>query len=55
MLSRHTFLEPSVHGFSLAWSLVYNTIAIFIVSTVSFLYVRRMDIFKKISEIHKEA
>lgn len=55
MLLRHTFLDPAVHGFSLAWSLVYNTIAIFIVSTVSFLYVRRMDIFKKISEIHKEA
>jgi hypothetical protein len=55
MLLRHTFLDPAVYGFSLAWSLIYNTIVIFIVSTGSLLYVRRMDIFKKISEIYKEA
>jgi low affinity Fe/Cu permease len=55
MLLRHTFLDPMVYGFSLTWSLVYNAIIILIVLAVSFIYVRRMDIFKKISEIHKEA
>jgi hypothetical protein len=55
MLLRHTFLDTMVYGFSLTWSLVYNAIIILIVLAVSFIYVRRMDIFKKISEIHKEA
>lgn len=55
MLLRHTFLDPTVYGFSLTWSLVYNAIIVLIVLAVSFIYVRRMDIFKKISEIHKEA
>ncbi len=55
MLLRHTFLEPTVYGFSLTWSLVYNAIIVLIVLAVSFIYVHRMDIFKKISEIHKEA
>lgn len=55
MLLRHTFLDPMVYGFSLTWSLVYNAIIVLIVLAVSFIYVRRMDIFKKISEIHKEA
>ncbi len=55
MLLRHTFLDPTVYGFSLTWSLVYNAIIVLIVLAVSFIYVRRMDIFKQISEIHKEA
>lgn len=55
MLLRHTFLDPTVYGFYLTWSLVYNAIIILIVLAVSFIYVRRMDIFKQISEIHKEA
>ncbi|MGC8691261.1 MAG: hypothetical protein ACP5SP_07470 [Caldisericum sp.] len=55
MLLRHTFLDPTVYGFSLMWSLVYNAIIVLIILAVSFIYVRRMDIFKKISEIHKEA
>jgi uncharacterized membrane protein YuzA (DUF378 family) len=55
MLLRHTFLDPMVYGFSLTWSLVYNAIIVLIVLAVSFIYVRRMDIFKQISEIHKEA
>jgi len=55
MLLRHTFLDPTVYGFSLTWSLVYNAIIVLIVLAVSFIYVHRMDIFKKISEIHKEA
>jgi len=52
---RHTFLEPQVHGFSLAWSLGYNAVIILAVLAVSFIYVRRIDIVKEISEIHKEA
>ena len=55
MLLRHTFLEPQVHGFSLAWSLGYNAVIILAVLAVSFIYVRRIDIVKEISEIHKEA
>jgi hypothetical protein len=55
MLLRHTFLDPTVYGFSLTWSLVYNAIIVLIILAVSFIYVRRMDIFKEISEIHKEA
>lgn len=55
MLLRHTFLDPTVYGFSLTWSLVYNAIIVLIVLAVSFIHVRRMDIFKEISEIHKEA
>ena len=55
MLLGHTFLDPTVYGFSLTWSLVYNAIIVLIVLAVSFIYVHRMDIFKKISEIHKEA
>lgn len=55
MLLRHTFLDPTVYGFSLTWSLVYNAVIVLIISAVSFIYVRRMDIFKQISEIHKEA
>jgi hypothetical protein len=55
MLLRHTFLDPTVYGFSLTWSFVYNAIIVLIVLAVSFIYVRRMDIFKQISEIHKEA
>ena len=55
MLLRHTFLEPQVRGFSLAWSLGYNAVIILAVLAVSFIYVRRIDIVKEISEIHKEA
>ena len=55
MLLRHTFLEPQVRGFSLAWSLGYNAVIILAVLAASFIYVRRIDIVKEISEIHKEA
>lgn len=55
MLLRHTFLEPQVHGFWLAWSLGYNAVIILAVLVISFIYVRRIDIVKEISEIHKEA
>ncbi len=55
MLLRHTFLEPQVHGFSLAWSLGYNAVIILAVLVVSFICIRRIDIVKEISEIHKEA
>lgn len=55
MLLRHTFLEPRVHGFSLAWSLGYNAAIILAVLAVSFVCIRRIDIVKEISEIHKEA
>jgi len=55
MLLRHTFLEPKVHGFSLAWSLGYNAVIILAVLVVSFICIRRIDIVKEISEIHKEA
>jgi hypothetical protein len=55
MLLRHTFLEPKVRGFSLAWSLGYNAVIILAVLAVSFVYIRRIDIVKEISEIHKEA
>ena len=55
ILLRHTFLEPQVRGFSVAWSLGYNAVIILAVLVISFIYVRRIDIVKEISEIHKEA
>jgi hypothetical protein len=54
MLLRHTFLEPQVRGFSLAWSLGYNAAIILAVLVISFICIRRIDIVKEISEIHKE-
>ena len=55
MLLRHTFFDSSVYNFSLNFSLVYNAVIVLIILAVSFIYIRRIDIFKKISEIHKEA
>ncbi len=55
MLIRHTFFDSSVYSFSLSFSLIYNAVIVLIILAVSSVYIRRMDIFKKISEIHKEA
>ncbi len=55
MLLRHTFFDPSVYSFSLSFSLIYNAVIVLTILVVSFIYIRRMDIFKRISEIHKEA
>jgi len=51
MLLRHTLFDPSVYRFSLNFSLAYNAILVLILLVVSFIYIRKMDIFK----IRKEA
>ena len=49
MLLRHTLFDSSVYRFSLNFSLVYNATLVSMLLVVSFIYIRRMDIFK----IHK--
>lgn len=44
MLLRHTFFDPNVPGFSMEWSLIYNTTLFLIVFGLGTWYVRRMDI-----------
>lgn len=45
MLLRHTFFDPKVPDFSLAWSLIYNAALTLAVIIGGAWYVRRMDIF----------
>ena len=45
MLLRHTFFDPNVPGFSMEWSLIYNTTLFLIVFGLGAWYVRRMDIY----------
>ena len=42
---RHTFLDPHVPDFSLAWSLCYNAVLALLAIGLGAWYVRRMDIF----------
>ncbi|MBI4760793.1 MAG: hypothetical protein ACOYYF_14515 [Chloroflexota bacterium] len=45
MLSRHTFLDPSIQGFTFGWSLLYNGLILLLMLGGSFWHIRRMDIF----------
>lgn len=45
MLMRHTLFDPSVPNFSVEWSLLYNTLIILMTLSISFAYIRRIDIF----------
>ena len=54
MLLRHTYFDPSVPNFSLAWSLIYNVVLTSIVSAVSLWCIRRLDIWKDPSDSHME-
>ena len=45
MLSRHTFLDPSIPNFTFEWSLLYNGFIFLITLGLSLYHIRRLDIF----------
>lgn len=45
ILSRHTFLDPSIPGFTFEWSLLYNGFIFLLALGVSSYYIRHLDIF----------
>ena len=45
ILVRHTFIDSTIPGFSLQWSLLYDSVLSLFSLIVGFLYIRRMDIY----------
>jgi hypothetical protein len=45
MLSRHTFLDSTIPGFTFEWSLLYNGLILLLTFGLSLWHIRRLDIF----------
>lgn len=54
MIFRHTFFDPSIRNFSIAWSLLYNIILCAIIITISTWFVKRHDLWIEPSDFHME-